>query len=260
MPFRQTADLRFFQFESLSNQKVQHAIFTRQGGVSPSPWSSLNFGATVGDQLERVAQNKERALRAAGRPVNSVYDVWQVHSATVVHADRPRTDRPPEKADGIVTGTGGLTLVMRFADCVPILIFDPVTDSVGMAHAGWVGTVRKIAVELVARLQQQFSARPPDMLAGIGPSIGPDHYPIGPEVVDQVQTAFGADARRHLSQHNGDIHFDLWSANRTQLESCGVGSIELAEICTACHVEDWYSHRGESGMTGRFGALVSLSG
>lgn len=258
MPFRQAADLHYFQFESLGNQKIQHAVFTRRGGVSPSPWRSLNFGATVGDRLERVVENKERALRAAGRPIESVFDVWQVHSATVVHADRPRIDQPPQPADGIVTDTDGLTLVMRFADCVPILIFDPVTGSVGMAHAGWLGTVRKIAARLVDQLQLRFGAQPADMLAGIGPSIGPDHYPVGPEVIDQVSGAFGAAAQHHLAQHNGAVHFDLWSANRSLLESRGVGSIEVAEICTACHLEDWYSHRGESGRTGRFGAFVSL--
>lgn len=256
MPFRQSANLRFFQFESLAS--LQHAIFTRLGGVSPEPWRSLNFGATVGDSLERVQENKQRAFQALSRLVDSSYDVWQVHSADIVHAVLPRGSEDPIKADGIVSDTPELTLVMRFADCVPLLIFDPVTNSAGMAHAGWLGTVRKIAERLVLAMQQRFGARPSDLLAGIGPSIGPDHYPVGPEVIEQVKEAMGPDAEQHLAPVNGATHFNLWSANRSQLEGCGVRSIELAGICTACHLEDWYSHRGEAGRTGRFGAILNL--
>lgn len=256
MPFRQVADLRLFQFESLDS--LQHAIFTRQGGVSPEPWRSLNFGATVGDQLDRVRTNKRRAFEAMSRPMDSSFDVWQVHSAEVVHANRPRGSSEPLKADGIVSNAPELTLVMRFADCVPLLLYDPVTQSVGLAHAGWLGTVRKIAERLVGSMQQRFGANPADMLAGIGPSIGPDHYPVGPEVVEQAQAAWGPEAERHLEAINGATHFDLWSANRAQLQGCGVRSIELSGICTACHLDDWYSHRGEAGRTGRFGAIVSL--
>ncbi len=260
MPFRQSADLRYFQFESLNTETLQHAIFTRRGGVSPQPWRSLNFGGTVGDQPGRVRENQQRAFDGVSRKVESSFDVWQVHSAEIVHAKQPRGADEPLKADGIVSDSPELTLVMRFADCVPLLIHDPVTHSVGVAHAGWLGTVRKIAEHLVHSMQQLFGADPGDMLAGIGPSIGPDHYPIGMEVVEQVRAAFGEDAGEHLKPVNGSVHFDLWSANRSQLEGCGVASIELSGICTACHVEDWYSHRGEAGRTGRFGAIVSLRG
>lgn len=260
MPFRQAEQLRYFQFESLNSDRTQHAIFTRQGGVSPEPWRSLNFGATVGDDLARVARNKQRALLALPRAVSSTYDVWQVHSAVVVRAEQPRADQPPLKADGIVTDVPELTLIMRFADCVPLLLFDPVSGSIGLAHAGWLGTVRQVARQLVLSMQRHFGARPGDLLAGIGPSIGPDHYPVGPEVVEQVRAAFGTDAHSHLDERNGAVHFDLWSANRAQLAESGVRSIELAGICTACNLQDWYSHRGEAGKTGRFGAIFSLHG
>lgn len=268
MPFRpsaergeapERAELRYFQFESLTHPRIQHAIFTRQGGVSPAPWSSLNFGASVGDPIDRVLENKQRALSAVGCPAGSEFDVWQVHSGKVVRAERPRGGEPPQKADGIVSNAAGLTLVMRFGDCVPILIIDPVGGSIGMAHAGWLGTTRRIAAELVRQLQLQFGARPEDMRAGIGPSIAAHHYPVGPEVVDQVRANLGADSEQVLQAHNGDVQFDLWRANRLQLEQAGVGSIELAAICTACHLEDWYSHRGESGRTGRFGAVLYIN-
>lgn len=260
MPFRRAADLRYFQFESLSHNKLLHAIFTRQGGVSPEPWQSLNFGASVGDRLDRVRRNKQLALESLQQSPKLSFDVWQIHSAKVVRATGPRLREPPQRADGIVTDVEQLTLVMRFADCVPILVYDPPTHSVGMAHAGWQGTLRGIAARLVERMQADFGARPETMLAGIGPSIGPDHYPVGPEVVEQVEGTFGEGADQHLKRQGSATHFDLWSANKAQLEAAGLRSIEVAGLCTACHMEDWYSHRGEQGRTGRFGAIVSLGG
>jgi copper oxidase (laccase) domain-containing protein len=104
--------------------------------------------------------------------------------------------------------------------------------------------------------------QPWHLVAAIGPSIGPHHYEIGPEVISQVKQAFGQDAIQLLQKTNrgaaGSLQFDLWNANRLVLEGAGVRQIEIAEICTACHLEDWYSHRGEHGSTGRFGVLLGI--
>lgn len=259
MPFRQASGLSFFQFDSLSQPEVAHAVFTRRGGVSPQPWRSLNLGGTVGDDPERVAENRVRLLKAAGRPVESSFDVWQVHSARIVQALAPRGAHAPQKADGIITDRPGVTLVMRFADCVPVLAFDPVQHAIGIAHAGWQGTVQNVSAELVTQMTRAFGSDPQDLQVGIGPSIGPDHYPIGPDVIEQVRRAFGRNADQHLRPANGSLHFDLWSANRWQLEQAGVRSVEVAGICTACSIGDWFSHRAEAGRTGRFGAILALN-
>jgi copper oxidase (laccase) domain-containing protein len=108
-------------------------------------------------------------------------------------------------------------------------------------------------------MHARFGSTPGDILAGIGPSIGPDHYEVGPDVVSQVRQAFGQSASRLLTDHAGATHFDLWTANRLALEKAGVWQIELAGLCTACHTEDWYSHRAERGRTGRFGAIIALN-
>lgn len=258
MPFTQRGELRLYQFASLLQFDLDHAIFTRHGGVSPEPWHSLNLGGTVGDAAGRVSQNKRLALAAIGRNPDSIFDVWQVHSSDVVHVNAPRGAQPPQKADALITDRAEVTLLMRFADCVPVLLFDPRRRAIGMVHTGWLGTVRKAATQAVIRMQQAFGTRPSDLLACIGPSIGPDHYPVGPEVVDQVQHAFGADAERHLLARDGELCFDLWSANAALLVAQGVESIEQAGLCTACHPQDWYSHRGDHGKTGRFGAVMSL--
>ena len=259
MPFQSHAGVRYFSFESLDSSVTQ-ALFTRQGGVSPAPWASLNVGGTVGDQPKRVQENRLRAFSALGRDPVTLFDVWQVHGINVVVADAPH---PPQaahqQADAILTEKPGLTLFMRFADCVPILLYDPVRKVVGMAHAGWMGTVRGTLRVTVEAMRARFSTRPADLQAAIGPSIGPDHYAVGQEVVAQVRQAFGEDASGLLSTLDGGVHFDLWAANRLLLERAGVRQIEVAGLCTACHVDDWYSHRAEKSRTGRFGAMIGLS-
>ncbi len=119
------------------------------------------------------------------------------------------------------------------------------------------GTVRGTARVAVEAMRTHFGCRPADIRAGIGPSIGPDHYQVGADVVAQVRQAF-EDPGSLFQQRNGSVHFDLWAANRKMLENAGVEQIETAGICTACHTEDWFSHRLERGRTGRFGAVVAL--
>lgn len=257
MPLIQHNGLRYFQFDTL---QTRHAVFTRHGGVSPEPWSSLNVGGTVGDDLDRVKENRLLSFYALGRAPESAFEVWQVHSADVVCARAPR---PPgeslRQADIILTDTHEVTLFMRFADCVPILLHDPRQGIIGLAHAGWRGTLRDVASATVNAMRKQYDSNPADIIAGIGPSIGPDHYQIGADVILQVMEKYGDESESLLKSHNGKIHFDLWKANRLLLEQAGVGKIESAEICTACHTDDWFSHRAEKGRTGRFGALISLS-
>lgn len=258
MPFYEAGGFRFFQFDSLVNPNLEHAILTRHGGVSPAPWNSLNYGRTVGDSDDRVTENIERGLSAAGSTLGQVFDVWQVHSATVARADGPNLAGRHLKADAIITDRSDVTLMMRFADCVPIMIFDPHRRAIGVAHAGWLGTVRGVATELVRNLREEYGCRPEDLIAGIGPSIGLDHYPVGDDVISQYQQEHGAVALDHVHSIEGATHLDLWGANESQLRLAGVGSVEVAGICTACNLQDWYSHRGENGTTGRFGAHIVL--
>jgi len=259
MPFQNIAGIRFYQFERLGEGLIQ-AVFTRQGGVSPKPWAALNMGGTVGDNLQRVRENRQCALNTLGCSLESVYDVWQVHGVNVVVAEAPRPSNMAHlEADVILTSTPGITLMMRFADCVPILLHDPKRKAIGIVHAGWVGTVRGTAGIAVEAMQTHFGSDPVDIHAAIGPSIGPDHYEIGSDVAVQVHQAFKGQAANLLSKRNGTTYFDLWSANRLSLEQVGVKQIELAGLCTACHTEDWYSHRAEKGRTGRFGVIIALN-
>jgi YfiH family protein len=257
MPFSEQNGLRYYQFDTL---KVRHAIFTRHGGTSAEPWMSLNVGGTVGDEIEHDRKNRFLSFETLNCDPNSIFDVWQVHSADVAFADEPRDlNKPDQKADIILTDRPEVTLFMRFADCVPIMFHDPVKGVIGVSHAGWQGTVHDVAGATVKAMTERYGSNPSDIIACIGPSIGPDHYEVGVDVILQVQKLFGQDSGQVLRPQDGRIHFNLWRANQYLLERAGVKQIELAGICTACHTEDWFSHRAEKGKTGRFGALISLA-
>jgi len=260
MPFEDLGQLRAFRFESLMSPGIAHGIFTRRGGVSPAPWASLNLGARVGDDVVRVRDNRRMALEALGRTPESVFDVWQVHSAEVILAAAPRGDAPPRQADAILTDRAEVTLMMRFADCLPILLYDPVRPAVGMVHAGWLGTVRQVVRQAVMRMRDRFGTHPQDLRVGIGPSIAAHHYPVGPEVIEAFRGSFGEAAEAHLTAGAEGTRLDLWSANEQLLREQGVEQIEIAGLCSACDTADWFSHRAERGQTGRFGALMALAG
>ncbi|MGZ6316226.1 MAG: polyphenol oxidase family protein, partial [Anaerolineales bacterium] len=218
MPFHHNNGVRYYSFD-LFPPTLAQAVFTRQGGVSPAPWNSLNVGGTVGDDRERVQENRTRSFAALGRSIDTLFDVWQVHSAEAIFAEAPR---PPEvehfQADIIYTDRPAVTLYMRFADCVPILLYDARKQVVGIAHAGWLGTVRAVSSAAVKAMMQRYGSRPDDIQAAIGPSIGADHYEVGPNVVAQVEQTFGADAGELVEVRGGKTYLDLWAANRLQLE------------------------------------------
>lgn len=254
--------LVYYQFDQWAGTGgLIHAIFTRLGGVSPAPWASLNVGGTVGDAPAAVQENHRRMLAALGLDSAQTCTVWQVHSAdTVIVQGHVPNRRWLARADGMVTDRPNLPLTMRFADCTPIVLYDPVRHVAGIAHAGWRGTVLGAAVSALNALQAAYGTRPQDVQVGIGPSIGPERYQVGEEVVDAVRDAFGAhDGLIHRAD-DGSAYLDLWAANRLALERAGVAQIETAGLCTATRTDEFFSHRAEQGRTGRFGAVIALTG
>ena len=258
MAFHEKNEIRYYTFDTFSNA-VTHAVFTRRGGVSPAPWDSLNVGGSVKDDPARVAENRIRSFQLMGRDPASIHDVWLVHGTDIVHADAPRLlEQPSARADILFTDNPAVTLFMRFGDCVPILFHDPKKKVIGMAHAGWLGTVRGVAGVAVQAMQERYGCEPEDITAGIGPSIGVDHYEVGADVIAQFQEKYGKNSDALFEIRNGSTYLDLWMANQLQLREAGVKRIEVSGVCTACHLDDWFSHRAEKGQTGRFGALMAL--
>ena len=258
MPMRQLGNLHIFQFESFLRSNITHGIFGREGGVSPKPWHSLNVGGFIGDEADRVSENIKRSFDALDREVESKHDVWQVHGAGVQIAVEPRGSSHPVQADIVITDNPGVSLFMRFADCVPILIYDPKNRVAALAHAGWKGVTFDAPGNAVRAFLEHFDSVPEDLIVGLGPAICVQCYPVGDEVADKVRKVFGRNYQDFLWQKDGKFHLDLSLATRRLLERAGVREIEACNICTAMNLEQWYSHRAENGRTGRFGVLMTL--
>ena len=259
MGFVEENGLRYYQFDLFTEQPLFHAVLSRRGGFSKVPFDSLNTGGTVGDDPQAVLKNHEIIYQSLEFDYASRFDVWLVHGTKIVCSDAPRgLDIPHQKADGIMTNNPSVTLFMRFADCVPILLFDPLQKVVGIIHAGWQGTFRQITRHAVEKMVACYGSAPEAILAGIGPSICQDCYQVGVDVYQAFVESIGEKGRKYFKKVHHRYYLDLWQANIDQLNEAGVEQVEGSGICTACHLEDWYSHRAEGGKTGRFGVLMSL--
>jgi hypothetical protein len=252
----------YYQFEQWADQpNLRHGVFTRLGGVSAAPWASLNVGALVGDDPDAVERNAALMFDALTVDAERACTVWQVHGNKVIYAtERPADRKWIDKADAIITDKIDVPLNLRFADCVPVLFYDPAKHVLGLAHAGWRGTVADVVGATVRALHEAFGSDPAHIQAAIGPSIGPDHYQVGEEVVQAVQDSFGTTNSLVKRATDGTAYLDLWEANRRALVRAGVAAanIEVSGLCTVADVAEFYSHRAEHGQTGRFGAVMVL--
>lgn len=266
-PTETVRPLRLPSWAALSG--VEHAFTERDGGVSVGPYAGLNLGLHVGDVPTAVVANRELLAAALGTPLDRFVFADQVHGsqvAVVGPADAGRGARDLPSAipatDALVTAARGLWLAVLVADCVPLLLADPVRGVVGAAHAGWRGTVAGIAGATVRAMSTVFGCRPAQLQALIGPSVGPADYEVDEPVIHAVQLALPRDWPRLLSPTRpGHAGLDLWTANRLQLIGAGIPEdhIALAGISTAGATDRFYSVRGEGAATGRFGAFVRLA-
>lgn len=263
----QRQGLVVYRFDSLP-EGVEALVSTRRGGVSSPPYESLNLGLRVGDDPEKVVENRRLLCRAFGIRLERTVWCRQIHADGVVvvgdeDAGRGSTEEDSivEDADALVTDTPGLPLCVTLADCVPVVIFDPVRRVVGLAHAGWGGTVSRISSRTVEVMRERFGCDPAAITAAIGPSIGPAGYEVGEDVIERARAGYGERASEVLQPGpDGKALFDLWTANRIDLEAAGVSAekIEVSGIASDEHLDEFYSHRHEGGRTGRFIALAAL--
>jgi len=216
------------------------AFSTRQGGVSEGPYESLNLGILTDDERARVERNRELLADAAGLDTAAIAMGWQVHGTDLkewfLKGSDPFRNGELEKVDGHVTSRDDLALLVLVADCLPVALAGG--GQVAMVHCGWRGLAGGILANAVARFDE-----PP--AAAVGPGIGPCCYEVGDEVREQFDARF-ADGRM----------LDLRAIADDLLRSAGVERIEHVDLCTSCREDLFFSHRRDSGMTGRQGGLV----
>lgn len=266
--------VRYFTFEVFdAHPRLNAIVTTRHGGVSTGPYASLNLGGKTGDEPDNVRENRKRAAGVIGKDSRNLVFAKQVHGSNIARVEGA-FEGAFDDTDGLTTDALQTPLVILTADCAAVFLFDPVKHAIGIAHAGWRGTVAGIASTMVQRMGREYGSAPDHLLAGIGPSIGPCCYEVGEEVIITVETNLPdyteevlvepdmASAGSFRAAVNEDHrHFDLWRANELMLVDAGVpeNNIEIARLCTACRTDLFYSHRAEKGVTGRFGGILMLA-
>ena len=240
------------------NKRFSCAFSTRQGGVSRGPFVSLNLGLTSQDPKENVLENRRRFERAAGfvRPRL----LRQVHGVTVV--DIPSEEEEGiQEGDALISSAFGRALGVLTADCLPIVLYDPVPPAIGIVHASRVGTARRVSSATLQKMVDRHGANPSRIRAYLGPGIGPCCYEVGQEVLEDYQR--GVPGWCEFATYRGKERFllDLWGLNQSELESAGVpaGQIHSLGLCTACHPEEFFSYRRDGPGTGRMMNVVFLA-
>lgn len=246
-----------------------HAFCMRQGGISSGSFAGLNFSTRTGDDPERVRGNWEVLSEAFRIPPERFLVVHQVHGDEILAIDGPRCTVSPSgsfsaeadlSCDAMLTDRPGIAIGIKTADCVPIFLVDKVKQVIGAVHAGWRGTALNIAGKAVDRLRKEFSSQTGDILAAIGPSIGPCCYEVDETVFSSFPPSFRTSGCFQPGEKEGRWMFDLARANARQIEERGVPAenIVSAGICTSCSRDLFYSHRRDHGKTGRHLNFIML--
>jgi hypothetical protein len=249
-----------------------HGFSTRLGGTSlcyrPESHGDLNLGFTKDDGAANVAENRRRFLRSLkAEGVERFGLLRQVHSPDLlVLASREDstadfTQPATQCGDALMTNLSGVLLTVQIADCIPVLLFDPVQRVVAAVHAGWRGTVARIAGSTAEAMAHRYGSNPGDIIAAIGPGIGPESYAVS----DDLRSAFAAKfpyADELFRQREEKLYLDLWMANQRQLVDAGLQPthIQVLGLDTARDTDRFFSHRAESGFTGRMMAAIGLEG
>jgi len=266
MPFQQHEQTGLVWFTADVLNEIPHGFSTRKGGVSPAPWDSLNLRPGQGDGPEKLRENYCRFFAALGLDETRAVLSQQTHTAnirTVTAEDagkgllRPRdyTD-----VDALITNVPGLPLTVFSADCGTVLLYDPVHQAIGAVHAGWRGCAAGIVEKTVAAMGAAYGSRPAELLAALGPCIGPCCFETDGDVPEAMRAALGAIANAYITVKGPKFHVDLAGLNRQWLLHAGLlpERIEVSGICTACRSDLFWSHRKMGDQRGVQVAVISL--
>lgn len=236
-----------------------HGFTERAGGVSPAPYDSMNVGFKWGDASANVVANRALVQQASG--ASHFMLAKQVHGTAVAVVTKldDAQQVATQEADAVVTGDEDVAVGVIVADCVPVLLVDPVTGACAAVHAGWRGTAANVAGETLKTLQKNMGSRPQDVFAAIGPSIGPCCFEVGDDVVSALTARLPQQADLFSPGPRGRMHADLWRANVALLQTAGVPAdhIEVLGQCTHCQPQRFFSYRRDGSATGQMMAFVA---
>ena len=250
LPYLQFDHFREFSF-------VRHAVFTRKGGVSHRPYDQLNIGFSTGDAPQNIVENRRRIFDCMGK--KELVFMHQIHGDHILKIrntaseDENKTGRNGGVGDAMITGEYGKNLVVQVADCQPVLLLDPIEEIVAVVHSGWRGSIADIAGKTVSVMKDEYKCNPENILAGIGPSLGPCCCEF---------TNYETEIPESLWKYRipGSFNFDFWSLTSDQLMREGLrkANIQNSNVCTRCSSDLFFSYRKEK-QTGRFAAVIGLT-
>lgn len=268
-----------------------HGFSTRRGGLSRAYCAEdaageLNLGFMPDDERETVLANRRLLAEAVtGDPATRLVTVRQIHSNLVVTSPNPAAPKSElVSGDGLMTDEPGRLLAIQTADCIPVIVADRKRHAVAAFHAGWRGTVQRIVESGIGRMRLQYGSRPEDLIAAIGPGVGPCCYAVGEEVLSSFESQFAYARELFCEVYDADpvrtkypmlfltqrapghsaigpeLHLNLTEANRRQLLAAGLkpGAIQLTGGCTNCHRKLFFSHRGSQGHAGRMMSVIGI--
>ncbi len=259
--------VEFWEFPELSELDfIRHGFSTRYGGVSDGPYASMNLGFSTGDDPKKVVENFRIFADALEVDFDGMVLSDQDHGVRIRRVkkeDRGKgitRSKDYQGIDGLITKEPGITLITQHADCVPLFFADPVQGAVGMAHAGWRGTWRAMAKEMVGEMKKHFDTDPGDLYVGIGPSIGPCCFEVEDDVLAKMRELTDWKEAFVTDQGKGKYRINLWQLNRRILQSAGVRTdrIFVTDICTKCHPEAFFTHRVHGSQRGSLAGMIAI--
>ncbi len=243
-------NLQWLEYDLLeSYPQVVHGVFTRHGGLSQEPFSSLNASMSVGDHPDSVKANRGKIMQELN--VEHLVIAQATHGIEVsrVTAENVGKGHP---ADALMTTEKNVGIGVTHADCQAAFFYDPAHEAIAVAHSGWRGSVQNIYANVVEAMKREFKTNPADLIVCISPSLGPDHAEFLNYKKELPEEFWAFQKKPH--------YFDFWEISKMQLTACGVSpkKIEIAGICSFCTEKDYFSHRREK-KTGRNVSVISLA-
>ncbi len=258
-------DIEFFKFDNLEkeNSVISHYITTRQYPLTEGAYDGFNMCDYTGDDPEKVDICRDKFCDVAGIKPENLWFPRQVHGSDILIIDEPELQREEVKNmtfDVVMTDKPGQCIGVSTADCVPILLFDPRKKVIAAVHAGWRGTVARIASKSISAMRDMFDSNPEDIIAGLGPAISIKSFEVGDEVVDAFRKSGFAEELYSKNEETGKYHIDLWKANADDLVNAGLnpGNIEISGVCTIENSDKLFSARKLGVKSGRTATCIML--
>lgn len=258
---KEIARIKLYQFDILAAvPEIKHFVSGRKGGKSEGGLNELNLSYNVNDDPENVDHNRWLLASTLDVPAGKLVFPQQTHSTNVKLINRLNYTEEHKETDALITNTKGIFIGVMSADCVPILIYDPVHKAVAAIHAGWRGTIGKIVERTLKAMVENFGTGTSEIIACLGPSICQEEYEVGPEVVEEFEKVFGKEDGLIKRSDNNKGYLDLTKANKLQLLEMGVKSanIEVSDFCTYQDNDKFFSARRSKNSDGRFAAGIMI--